>query len=81
MPAPNNDFLPTGGQTMKICICAALAALLLSACSVPFSGGMSDDENKAACDQFAAQAIQTESPARARVLAAQASECYARLPG
>lgn len=58
---------------------ALLASMLLAACSVPFVGGGGDE--KSSCDQLAAQAIQTGSAAQARDLAAQATECYARLAG
>jgi hypothetical protein len=55
---------------------SVLAILFLASC-IPFVGGGGD--SKAECDQFAAQAIQTGSAAQARDLAAQATECYARL--
>lgn len=55
----------------------AVAALVVSGCSIPFVSNGGDE--KSGCDQIAAQAIQTGSPARARDLAAQATECYARL--
>jgi hypothetical protein len=55
----------------------ALLALLASGCSIPFTGGGGD--RKAECDQIAARAIQTASAAEARNLAAQATECYARI--
>jgi hypothetical protein len=53
-------------------------AMLLGACSIPFAGGPEGDA-KAECDQYAAQAIQSPSARDARNLAAQATECYARL--
>jgi len=53
-----------------------LALLLASGCSIPFANR---GDQKSTCDQIAAQAIQTSSAAEARDLAAQASECYARL--
>lgn len=53
------------------------AALLLGACSIPFT--KSDDERKAACDRIAASAIQEKSAGRAKDLAAQASSCYAEI--
>lgn len=56
-----------------------LLSLLLVGCSVPFVGGGGDE--KSSCDQLAAQAIQTSSVSQARDLAAQATECYARLSG
>ena len=56
---------------------ACMALLLFAGCSIPFSG--EGGEAKSQCDQIAAQAIQTSSPATARDLAAQAAECYARL--
>jgi hypothetical protein len=62
---------------MKIRSLTCLAVVLLAGCSVPFAGG--GGEAKSACDQLAAQAIQTSSAANARDLAAQATECYARL--
>ena len=57
---------------------AAVVALLLlpAACSIPFTSG---GNRKSECDRIAAQAIQTESPARARDFAAQATDCYANL--
>jgi hypothetical protein len=61
---------------MKLGRLVAVVALFASGC-LPFVGGRSD--RKAECDQFAAQAIQTGSAAQARDLAAQATECYARL--
>ena len=62
---------------MKPRIGVFLAVLTLSGCSVPLVGGGGDA--KSPCDQLAAQAIQTDSAARARDLAARATECYARL--
>ena len=63
---------------MRIRSLLALVALaFLVGCSVPFVG--SDGDEKSECDEFAARAIQTESAAEARTLAAQATECYARL--
>jgi hypothetical protein len=61
---------------MKLRLFVPVAGMLLSACSIPFVGGGDD---KSACDQIAAQAIQTNSAGEARDLAAQATECYARL--
>lgn len=54
-----------------------IGVVVLASCSVPFVGGGGD--NKAECDQYAAQAIQTASLTEARDLAARAAECYARL--
>lgn len=54
----------------------AVAALLLGACSIPFT--TSNDERKAVCDRIAARAIQTSSLEDAKNLSAQAAECYAR---
>ena len=62
-------------MTTPIAIAGPLLAL--AACSIPFVGGGGD--SKSECDQIAAQAIQTPSAAVARDLAAQATECYARL--
>ena len=62
---------------MRIIVVLGVAAMLgTSACSVPLIGG---GDEKSQCDQIAAQAIQTSSVSRARDLAAQATECYARL--
>ena len=51
--------------------------ILAAGCSVPLlsKGG----DKKAECDRIAAQAIQTTSAGDARSLAAQATECYAKL--
>jgi hypothetical protein len=49
----------------------------LGACAIPFT--TSSEERKAPCDRLAAQAIQTTSLEDAKNLAAQASECYARV--
>lgn len=51
--------------------------VLISGCSVPLlaKGG----DKKAECDRIAAQAIQTKSSSEARSIAAQATECYAKL--
>lgn len=58
---------------------SALALAALAAGCSTLGLGSSGDERKAACDRIAAQAIQTESAAEARRLAAEASECYARI--
>ena len=57
------------------------AVLLLTGC---FGGGGPEEAPepsypRALCDSYAAQAIQATDLARATSLAAQASECYARL--
>ena len=54
-----------------------VVAAQLAACSLPFT--KSHDERKAECDRIAARAIQTGSAGEAKDLAAQASECYARM--
>ncbi len=63
---------------MKMRSLLPIAGLLLAGCSIPFLGN-NNEEAKSSCDQFAAQAIQTNSAAEARDLAAQATECYARI--
>lgn len=62
---------------MKIRALLPITGFLLAGCSIPFLGNTG--EAKSSCDQIAAQAIQTSSAAEARDLAAQATECYARL--
>ena len=58
-----------------------LVVTFASGCSsLPF-GGQSKNEKKAECDRVAAQAIQTESLEEAKMLAAQASSCYAAQQG
>lgn len=57
---------------------AFLSVLFIVGCSVPFRGPSTADR-KAECDQFAAQAINTQSLDEARRLAARASDCYAAL--
>ena len=66
---------------MKIRALLPIAALFLTGCAIPFQGGGNQEQRaaKSLCDQIAAQAIQTDSAAEARTLAAQATECYARL--
>lgn len=51
--------------------------VVAAGCSVPLlaKGG----DKKAECDRIAAQAIQTKSASDARSIAAQATECYAKL--
>ena len=61
---------------MKIRQVLPIAAILISGCSIPF---VNRGEAKSTCDRIAAQAIQTDSSAEARDLAAQAAECYAEL--
>jgi hypothetical protein len=59
------------------CRVVIVSLALAAGCTVPLlsKGG----DKKAECDRISAQAIQTKSAGDARSLAAQATECYARL--
>lgn len=63
-------------MSMRIRI-VIMSLVLAAGCSVPLlaKGG----DKKAECDRIAAQAIQTKSASDARSIAAQATECYAKL--
>jgi hypothetical protein len=66
---------------MRKILASAALTLTLSGC---MSGGDPEvapepGNPRAACDSFAAQAIQAADPAAATTLAAQASQCYAEL--
>ena len=68
---------PSAEKIMKLRFLIGLVTVqVAAACSIPFVGG---GDSKADCDQIAARAIQSSSPAAARDLAAEATECYARL--
>lgn len=63
-------------MSMRNCV-VSIGLVMAAGCSVPYLSHGGD--KKAECDRIAAQAIQTTSAGDARSLAAQATECYAKL--